>query len=174
MAGSVNKAIIIGNVGKDPEIRRTADGRPVASFSIATSETWRDKNTGEKREKTEWHRIVCFSEPLCKVIESYVKKGSKIYVEGQLTTRKYEKSGTDHYVTEIVLQGFNATLTLLEAKGSGGPPPNDGNESADRTGRSAGGAGGSSGGSSDRPRTTMDKPLDEKPYNKVLDDEIPF
>jgi single-strand DNA-binding protein len=120
MSGSVNKVILIGNVGRDPEIRRTQDGRPVASLSIATSETWRDKSSGERKEKTEWHRVVVFSEPLCKVIEQYVKKGSKLYVEGQLQTRKYtDKDGVGKYSTEIVLQGFGGTLTMLGDKGDG-------------------------------------------------------
>lgn len=120
MAGSVNKVILVGNLGKDPEIRRTQDGRPIANFSIATSDTWRDKNTGERREKTEWHRIVCFNEGLCKVIENYVKKGSKVYIEGQLQTRKWQdQSGNDKYTTEVVLQGFNGNLTMLDSRNSG-------------------------------------------------------
>ncbi len=121
MAGSVNKVILIGNLGRDPEIRRTQDGRPIANFSIATSESWRDKNSGERKEKTEWHRIVCFNEGLCKVIENYVKKGSKVYVEGQLQTRKWtDKDGVEKYSTEVVLQGFNGTLTMLDSRGEGG------------------------------------------------------
>lgn len=124
MAGSVNKVILVGNLGADPEIRRTQDGRPIANFSVATSESWRDKNTGERREKTEWHRVVCFNEGLCKVIEQYVKKGSKVYVEGQLQTRKWQdQSGQDKYTTEVVLQGFNGNLTMLDSRnqeGSGG------------------------------------------------------
>jgi single-strand DNA-binding protein len=120
MAGSVNKVILIGNVGKDPEIRRTQDGRPIANLSIATSETWRDKNTGEKREKTEWHRVVVFNEPLCKVVEQYVKKGMKLYIEGALQTRKWQdQAGVEKYSTEVVLQGFNGTLTMLDSKGGG-------------------------------------------------------
>ncbi len=120
MAGSVNKVILIGNLGRDPEIRRTQDGRPIANFSIATSESWRDKNSGERKEKTEWHRIVCFNEGLCKVIENYVKKGSKVYVEGQLQTRKWtDKDGVEKYSTEVVLQGFNGTLTMLDGRGDG-------------------------------------------------------
>ena len=115
MAGSVNKVILVGNLGKDPEIRRTQDGRPIANLSIATSETWRDKNTGERKEKTEWHRVVIFSEPLCKVVEQYLKKGAKVYVEGQLQTRKWtDQSGVDKYSTEVVLQGYGATLTMLD------------------------------------------------------------
>jgi single-strand DNA-binding protein len=131
MAGSVNKVILIGNLGADPEIRRTQDGRPIANFNIATSESWRDKNTGERREKTEWHRVVCFNEGLCKVIEQYVKKGSKVYIEGQLQTRKWQdQSGQDKYTTEVVLQGFNGNLTMLDSRN-----------------QSEGGGGGQSGGS---------------------------
>ena len=121
MAGSVNKVILIGNVGADPEIRRTQDGRPIANLRIATSETWRDKNTGERKEKTEWHRVVVFNEGLCKVIEQYVKKGAKLYIEGALQTRKWtDQAGVEKYSTEIVLQGFNSTLTMLDSKGGSG------------------------------------------------------
>ncbi len=117
MAGSVNKVILIGNLGADPEIRRTQDGRPIANLNIATSETWRDRNSGERKEKTEWHRVVIFNEGLCKVAEQYLKKGSTVYIEGQLQTRKWtDKEGQDRYSTEVVLQGFNSTLTML-----GGP-----------------------------------------------------
>jgi single-strand DNA-binding protein len=116
MAGSVNKVILIGNLGKDPEIRRTQDGKPVANMSIATSESWRDKSTGERKEKTEWHRVVCFSEPINKVIEQYLRKGSKVYVEGSLQTRKWQdKDGNDKYSTEVVIQNFGGQLTMLES-----------------------------------------------------------
>ena len=115
MAGSVNKVILIGNLGADPEIKRTQDGRPIANLRIATSDTWRDKNSGEKREKTEWHSVVIFNEGLCKVVESYVKKGSKVYIEGQLQTRKWQdKDGNERYSTECVLQGFDAKLQMLD------------------------------------------------------------
>lgn len=121
MAGSVNKVILVGNLGADPEIRRTQDGRPVANLRIATSETWRDKNTGERKEKTEWHRVVVFNEGLCKVIEQYLKKGAKVYLEGALQTRKWQdKDGQDRYSTEVVLQGFNSVLTMLDGRSSGG------------------------------------------------------
>src|SRR5207244_8776488 len=121
MAGSVNKVILVGNLGKDPEIRRTQDGRPIANLSIATSETWRDKGTGERKEKTEWHRVVIFSEPLCKIVEQYLKKGAKVYIEGALQTRKWtEQSGVEKYSTEVVLQGFNSTLTMLAGRSGGG------------------------------------------------------
>jgi single-strand DNA-binding protein len=121
MAGSVNKVILVGNLGKDPEIRRTQDGRPIANLSIATSESWRDKATGERKEKTEWHRVVIFNEGLCKIAEQYLKKGSKVYIEGALQTRKWtDQSGVEKYSTEVVLQGFNSTLTMLEGRGGGG------------------------------------------------------
>ncbi len=121
MAGSVNKVILVGNLGKDPEIRRTQDGRPIANLSIATSDTWRDKATGERKEKTEWHRVVIFSEPLCKIVEQYLKKGAKVYIEGALQTRKWtDQSGVEKYSTEVVLQGFNSTLTMLDGRSGGG------------------------------------------------------
>jgi len=121
MAGSVNKVILVGNLGADPEIRRTQDGRPIANLRVATSETWRDKNTGERKEKTEWHRVVIFNEGLCKVVEQYVKKGSKVYLEGQLQTRKWtDKDNIERYSTEVVLQGFNSVLTMLDGRGGGG------------------------------------------------------
>ncbi len=121
MAGSVNKVILVGNLGADPEIRRTQDGRPIANLNIATSETWRDRNSGERKEKTEWHRVVIFNEGLCKVAEQYLKKGAKVYIEGALQTRKWQdQNGQDKYSTEIVLQGFNSTLTMLDGRGEGG------------------------------------------------------
>ncbi|MCK9993180.1 MAG: single-strand DNA-binding protein [Alphaproteobacteria bacterium] len=120
MAGSVNKVILVGNLGADPEIRRTQDGRPIANLRIATSESWKDKNTGEKREKTEWHRVVIFNEGLCRVVEQYLKKGAKVYLEGQLQTRKWQdQTGQDRYSTEVVLQGFNSVLTMLDSPGGG-------------------------------------------------------
>ncbi len=138
MAGSVNKVILIGNVGADPEIRRTQDGRPIANLRIATSESWRDRNSGERKEKTEWHSVVVFNEGLCKVVEQYVKKGAKLYIEGALQTRKWQdQQGADRYSTEVVLQGFNSTLTMLDGRGEGG---------GDRGGYSGGGRGSSAGG----------------------------
>jgi single-strand DNA-binding protein len=117
MAGSVNKVILVGNLGADPDVKRTQDGRPIVNLSIATSESWRDKNTGERKDKSEWHRVVIFSEGLCKVAENYLKKGSKVYLEGSLTTRKWQdQQGQDRYSTEVVLQGFNSTLTMLDGK----------------------------------------------------------
>jgi single-strand DNA-binding protein len=121
MAGSVNKVILIGNLGADPEIRRTQDGRPIANLRLATSESWRDKATGERREKTEWHRVVIFNENLCRIAEQYLKKGSKVYIEGALQTRKWQdQSGQDKYSTEVVLQGFRGELTLLDRAGGAG------------------------------------------------------
>ena len=118
MAGSVNKVILIGNLGADPEIRRTQDGRPVANLRIATSDSWKDKTTGERREKTEWHRVVIFNENLCRIAEQYLKKGSKVFIEGALQTRKWQdQSGQDRYSTEVVLQGFRGELTLLDRAG---------------------------------------------------------
>lgn len=118
MSGSVNKVIIVGNVGADPEMRRTQDGRAIANLRVATSETWRDKSSGERKEKSEWHTVVIFNEGLCKVAVQYVRKGSKLYIEGALQTRKWkDKDGNDRYSTEIVLQSFNSQLTLLDGKG---------------------------------------------------------
>src|SRR5436853_1285555 len=121
MAGSVNKVILIGNLGADPEIRRTQDGKPIANLRIATSETWRDKATGERRERTEWHRVVIFNEALSRIAEQYLKKGSKVYIEGQLQTRKWtDQSGAEKYSTEVVLQNYRGELTLLDSRGGGG------------------------------------------------------
>jgi single-strand DNA-binding protein len=117
MSGSVNKVILIGNIGADPEIRRKQDGKPIANLRIATSEMWRDRD-GNRKEKTEWHNVVVFNEGLCKVVESYVKKGAKLYIEGQLQTRKWQdQSGNDRYSTEVVLNGFGSTLTMLDGTG---------------------------------------------------------
>ena len=120
MAGSVNKVLLIGRLGADPEIKQMVNGKSVARLSLATSQSWKDKNTGEKKEKTEWHRVVIFSEGLVNVVQQYVKKGAQVYIEGQLTTRKWkdEKAGIDRYSTEIVLQGFNSTFKILSSKGS--------------------------------------------------------
>lgn len=170
MAGSVNKVILIGNVGADPEIRRTQDGRPIANLRIATSETWRDKNSGERREKTEWHTVVVFNEGLCKVVEQYVKKGAKLYIEGALQTRKWQdQSGADRYSTEIVLQGFSSTLTMLDGRGEGGG-----------TGR--GQSDGDYGGDYDRPAAPAARsggrsgnaPAPASNSSRDLDDDIPF
>ncbi len=121
MAGSVNKVILIGNLGRDPEIKQMPSGGSIANLSIATSETWRDKSSGERKEKTEWHRVVVFNEGLVRVIEQYLKKGAKVYLEGQLETRKWtDKDGNDKYSTEVVLRNFNSVLTMLDGRGEGG------------------------------------------------------
>ena len=121
MAGSVNKVILIGNLGKDPEVRRTQDGKAIVNLSLATSENWKDRTTGERREKTEWHRVVIFDENLARVAEQFLKKGSKVYVEGQLQTRKWQdQNGQDRYSTEVVLQRFNSALTMLDGRREGG------------------------------------------------------
>ena len=160
MAGSVNKVILVGNLGKDPEIRRTQDGRPIANLSIATSETWRDKGTGERKEKTEWHRVVIFNEGLCKIAEQYLKKGSKVYLEGSLQTRKWQdKDGNDKYSTEVVLQGFNSQLTMLDSRG-GGSNTSDSSEEF-----------GSSGPSVARDRKPAMAGVGKR---DDMDDEIPF
>jgi len=166
MAGSVNKVILIGNLGADPEIRRTQDGRPVANLRIATSETWRDKNTGERKEKTEWHRVVVFNEGLCKVIEQYLKKGAKIYIEGALQTRKWQdKDGQDRYSTEVVLQGFNSVLTMLDGRSGGASSGGDFGGSDDF------GSSGPSGGGGQRRQPAM---AGGGGRGNDMDDEIPF
>src|SRR5512143_1896637 len=168
MAGSVNKVILVGNLGKDPEIRRTQDGRPIANLSVATSETWRDKATGERKEKTEWHRVVVFNEGLCKVIEQYVKKGAKVYIEGALQTRKWQdKDGQDRYSTEVVLQGFNSQLTMLDGR-SGGAGSSGGDFGSSDDFGSGGTSGGSGGGQRRQPAMAGGG------RNNDMDDEIPF
>lgn len=170
MAGSVNKVILIGNLGADPEIRRTQDGRPVANLRIATSETWRDKNTGERKEKTEWHRVVVFNEGLCKVIEQYLKKGAKVYLEGALQTRKWQdKDGQDRYSTEVVLQGFNSVLTMLDGRGGGASSGGGDFGGNDDFGSS--GASGGSGGGGQRRQPAM---AGGGGRGNDMDDEIPF
>ncbi|NTJ42375.1 single-stranded DNA-binding protein [Agrobacterium larrymoorei] len=180
MAGSVNKVILVGNVGADPEIRRTQDGRPIANLRIATSESWRDRNSGERKEKTEWHTVVVFSEGLCKVVEQYVKKGAKLYIEGQLQTRKWQdQNGNDRYSTEVVLQGFNATLTMLDGRGEGGGGGRGGDFGGGNdygSGSSYGGGSGgydqqsSRGGSSGSSRGGQSSGN----FSNDLDDDIPF
>jgi single-strand DNA-binding protein len=173
MAGSVNKVILIGNLGADPEIRRTQDGRPVANLRLATSDSWKDKNTGERREKTEWHRVVIFNENLCRIAEQYLKKGSKVYLEGALQTRKWQdQSGQDRYSTEVVLQGFRGELTLLDRAGNAAAGGGGGDLGSDDAGGDFGSPGptrkvaaaaaaGGGGGGRDSARGDMD-------------DEIPF
>jgi single-strand DNA-binding protein len=164
VAGSMNRVTLIGNLGKDPEIRRTQDGRPIANLSIATSETWRDKATGERREKTEWHRVVIFSEGLAKVAEQYLKKGAKVCVEGQLQTRKWtDQQGVEKYSTEVILQGFQAQLIMLSDNRSGGGGRSDDDGSGDY------GAGGGNvrGGGATRGSGGSSRHND-------MDDDIPF
>jgi single-strand DNA-binding protein len=157
MAGSVNKVILVGNLGADPDVKRTQDGRPIVNLSVATSDSWRDKNTGERREKTEWHRVVIFSEGLCKVAEQYLKKGSKVYLEGALQTRKWQdKDGNDRWSTEVVLQGFNSNLTMLDGRSEGGGQSEYSKVGNENKGTDFGQSGPSFGGGGD------------------LDDEIPF
>ena len=164
MAGSVNKVILVGNLGRDPEVRHSQDGKAIVNMSVATSESWRDKNSGERRERTEWHRVVIFNEHLGEIAQKYLHKGSKVYLEGQLQTRKWQdQSGADKYTTEIVMNRYRGELAMLDTKGGGGgggyagggggdfdSPPNDGGGGA-----SSGGGGGGGGGND-------------------LDDEIPF
>ena len=141
MAGSVNKVILVGNLGADPEIRRTQDGRPIVNLRVATTDTWRDKGSGERKERTEWHRVVIFSEGLAKVAEQYLKKGARVYLEGQLQTRKWQdQGGQDRYSTEVVLQNFNSQMVLLDRAGGGG-----GGGDPDDNGSDFGASSGSSG-----------------------------
>jgi len=152
MAGSLNKVLLIGRLGGDPEIKQMVNGKSVARFSLATSNTWKDKNTGEKKEKTEWHRIVIFNEGLVKVVQQYVKKGAQVYVEGQLSTRKWkdEKAGVDKYSTEVLLQGFNSSFKILSNK----------NNQLENL--------------QDDPGEKSSLPKDENLPSSDLDDEIPF
>lgn len=178
MAGSVNKVILVGNLGKDPEIRRSQDGRPIASFNIATSETWRDKASGERKEKTEWHRVVIFNENLCKIAEQYLKKGSKVYIEGALQTRKYQdQSGAEKYTTEVVLQNYGGTLTMLESRtGAGGMQESGASDYNPGGGDSYGGGSGSGGSGSgySAPKPAAKSGGGKPSFDKALDDEIPF
>ena len=163
MAGSVNKVILIGNLGRDPEVRSFQNGGKVCNLRIATSETWRDRNTGERKERTEWHSVAIFQEGLVKVAEQYLRKGSKVYIEGQLQTRKWQdQSGQDRYSTEVVLQGFNGTLVMLDGRdggGSGGGGYGGGYEDDRGGGFGGGSGGGQQGGGGGR---------------ADMDDEIPF
>jgi single-strand DNA-binding protein len=160
MSGSVNKVILVGNLGRDPEIRTLNSGDRVANFSIATSETWRDRNSGERRERTEWHRVVVFNDNLVKVVENYLRKGSKVYIEGALQTRKFQdQSGAERQTTEVVLQKFRGELTMLDGRGEGG-------------GQSPGqGEGGDFGGYASGPRQQSGP---KETFTADLDDEIPF
>ena len=165
MAGSVNKVILVGNLGRDPEIRALQDGTKVANLSLATSENWRDRESGERRERTEWHRIVIFNDRLADIVEKYLRKGSKIYIEGQLQTRKWtDQSGQDRYSTEVVLQRYRGEMTMLDTR-SGGGGDYGGGESDYGGGGTEGGAGGG---------TSGDQGGGRDPGGGDLDDEIPF
>lgn len=163
MSGSVNKVILVGNLGADPEIRRTQDGKPIANLRLATSESWPDKSTGERKEKTEWHRVVVFNDGLCKVVEQYCRKGQKLYIEGKLQTRKWtDQSGVEKYSTEVVLNGYGGVLTMLDKPSSGqsdsGPQSNS---YAEATGR--------------RPRATSPgRATGEALRHRDMDDDVPF
>ncbi|MBC7579096.1 single-stranded DNA-binding protein [Tardiphaga sp.] len=173
MAGSVNKVILVGNLGKDPEVRRMQNGNPVVNLTIATSDTWRDKATGERKEKTEWHRVVIFNEGLAKVAEQYLKKGAKVYIEGALQTRKWtDPQGVEKYSTEVVLQGFNSTMTMLDGKGGGGAGAGGG----DSYGGDMGGDFGASSPSSAPPRrVAASAPAGGGGgRGSDMDDDIPF
>src|SRR5690606_713232 len=159
MAGSVNKVILVGNLGADPEVRRLGSGDPVVNLSVATSESWRDKQSGERRERTEWHRVVIFNEQVAKVAEQYLKKGMKVYIEGQLQTRSWEdQSGQKRYSTEVVLQRFRGELQMLDGRGEGGASSSGGGAGGGR-GSDFGQSGPSAGGSD---------------FSRDMDDEIPF
>ena len=168
MAGSVNKVILIGNLGRDPEVRSFQNGGKVCNLRIATSETWRDRNTGERKERTEWHSVAIFQEGLVKVAEQYLRKGSKVYIEGQLQTRKWQdQSGQDRYSTEVVLQGFTGTLVMLDGRDGGGSGGGGGGYEDDRGGYGGGSGGGYGGGSGGGQQGGGGGRAD-------MDDEIPF
>ena len=170
MAGSVNKVILVGNLGKDPESRTFANGGKVVSFSVATSENWRDRNSGERKEKTEWHNVSIFSEGLAKVAEQYLRKGSKVYLEGQLETRKWQdQSGNDRYTTDVVLRNFNSAMVLLDSRGEGGGGGFGGggrSSDFDDGGFGSGGYGGGNRGGQSRPAPAA--------FDNDLDDDVPF
>lgn len=169
MAGSVNKVILIGNLGNDPEVRSLPSGGKVVNLSVATTDTWRDRNSGERKERTEWHRVVIFNEGLTKVAEQYLRKGSKVYIEGALQTRKWQdQSGQDRYSTEIVLQNFNSNLTMLDGRGEGEGGGFAGPRGGSEGGFSGGGQSSGGGGQSRRPSSA---PAFE---SGGMDDDIPF
>lgn len=177
MAGSVNKVILVGNLGADPEIRRLNSGEPVANLRIATSESWRDRQSGERKDKTEWHSVVIFNENLAKVAEQYLKKGAKVYIEGQLQTRKWtDQNGNERYTTEIVLQKFRGELQMLDSRGEGGGRFEGSGSGGDRFagggGSSRGGDYGSSGGGNDFGRSSPQQ--QSGGFSHDLDDDIPF
>jgi len=163
MAGSVNKVILIGNLGRDPEVRTFQNGGKVCNLRIATSENWKDKATGERREKTEWHSVSIFSEPLARIAEQYLRKGSKVYIEGKLQTRKWQdQSGADRYSTEVVLQGYDGTLTMLDGRNDGG------------NGGGGGSMGGGNYGGGQEDRFSGPSEPQQMGNNSDFDDEIPF
>ena len=169
MAGSVNKVILIGNLGRDPEVRQLPSGGKVANLSLATSESWRDRNSGERKEKTEWHRVAIFSEGLVRVCEQYLRKGSKVYLEGQLETRKWtDQSGQEKYTTEVVLRNYGSTLTMLDGRNEGGG----------QGGGYGGGGGNYGGGGYGGGRSSQGDGMDQRgpseDFSADLDDEIPF
>ena len=166
MAGSVNKVILVGNVGRDPEVKNMQDGRSMVNMSLATSETWRDRQSGERKEKTEWHRVVVFNDKIAEVVQKFVRKGAKLYVEGQLTTRKWtDQSGQERYTTEVVIPRFGGALTMLDGRGGGGGGDAGGGGGMDDD-YGGGGGGSMSGGGGGRPASRGSK--------ADLDDDIPF
>ena len=176
MAGSVNKVILVGNLGKDPESRSFANGGKVVSFSVATSENWKDKSSGDRKEKTEWHNVSIFSEGLARVAEQYLKKGSKVYLEGQLETRKWQdQSGNDRYTTDVVLRNFNSSMVLLDGREGGGGGSGGGSRGGGYGDEFGGGGGGSSfggggGGGNSRPQSRPQPAA----FDTDLDDDVPF
>jgi single-strand DNA-binding protein len=175
LAGSVNKVILVGNLGKDPEIRRTQDGRPIGNLSLATSQTWKDKQSGERREKTEWHRVVIFNEGLCKVAEQYLKKGAKVYIEGQLATRKWtDDKSIERYSTEVVIQAYNGVLTMLDSRkdGGGGGADDDYQQQTDTSRNAYAEAHGKPADGPGRAQRASGFSQQNKNYD--MDDDIPF
>lgn len=172
MAG-VNKVILVGHLGRDPDVRRTQAGKPIASLSVATSESWRDKATGERKEKTEWHRVVIFNENLAQVAEQYLKKGAKVYFEGKLRTRKWtDQAGVEKYTTEVVLESFDGSLVMLDGRREGGPPPADETSYGER--RDFGTGGGDAARPGVAPRGSGSITSGPAARNADMDDEIPF
>lgn len=177
MAGSVNKVILVGNLGRDPEAKSLPSGGKLVNLNIATSETWRDKMSGERKEKTEWHRVVIFDENLARIAEQYLRKGSKVYLEGQLQTRKWQdQSGADKYSTEVVLQRFNSTLVLLDGRGEGGGSSGSGGDfgGSDDFGGGSSRGGGDFGGGRASASAPAKKGLGGGSFDDDLDDDVPF
>jgi single-strand DNA-binding protein len=166
MAGSVNKVILVGNLGRDPEVKAMQDGRSLVNMSVATSETWRDRTSGERKERTEWHRVVIFNDKLAEVAQKYLKKGAKVYLEGQLTTRKWtDQSGQERYTTEVVVPRFGGTLTMLDGRSGGGDGAGMGGGADEEMGGGAPSSGGGGGGG---------RPAARSSSKAELDDDIPF